>query len=216
MQDRICEIFYSLQLEGAMLGYPAVFVRFSGCNLNCDFCDTKYAFDEYKIMSLLEVEEVVSSYRCKRIIFTGGEPLLHASFIELFIKQFKKKYEFFLETNGTIWVDFASEFDHIVVSPKFDSLNYEVLENYKTLKNVEFKILVQNAQSLKDIETFFKNLNLISATIQPIYFSNEPLNKFIKRTQDIVEAFKKSNLANSNVRLIIQNHKIIYAEQRGV
>lgn len=216
MQARICEIFYSLQLEGAMVGYPAVFLRFSGCNLNCYFCDTKYAFNEYKNMSLLEVEKTVSTYGCKRIIFTGGEPLLHANFIKLFIDSYNKKYNYFLETNGTIWVDFASLFDHIVVSPKFDNLNYEVLEKYNTLKNVEFKVLAENTQSLKFIEVLFKNLQLQSLTIQPIYFPNEPLNKFIKRTQDIIEGFKKSNLVNSNVRLIIQNHKVIYAEQRGV
>lgn len=216
MQARICEIFYSLQLEGAMLGYPAVFVRFSGCNLNCNFCDTKYAFNEYKNMSLSEVEEIVCTYSCKRIIFTGGEPLLYANFIKSFIYKYNKKYSYFLETNGTIWVDFASLFEHIVVSPKFDHLDYEVLKKYKALKNVEFKILVENAQSLKDIEKLFKSLQMTSATIQPIFLPNESMNEFIKRTADIIEAFKKSNLANSNVRLIIQNHKVIYQRTRGV
>jgi 7-carboxy-7-deazaguanine synthase len=216
MQARICEIFYSLQLEGAMLGYPAVFVRFSGCNLNCVFCDTKYAFDEYKIMSLQEVEKIVCIYGCKRIIFTGGEPLLYANFIKSFIFEYNKKYSYFLETNGTIWVDFAPLFEHIVVSPKFDHLNYEVLKKYRALKNVEFKVLVDNAQSLRDIEMFFKSLQITSATLQPIFLPDESMNDFIKRTQDIIEVFKRSNLVNSNVRLIIQNHKIIYEKTRGV
>ncbi|AHF96892.1 7-carboxy-7-deazaguanine synthase [Desulfurella acetivorans A63] len=216
MKAKVCEIFYSLQLEGSMLGYPAVFVRFSGCNLNCEFCDTKYAFFEYDTLTQSEIENKISLYNCKRIIFTGGEPLLNAYFIESFINKLKSKYEFFLETNGTIWVDFASKFKHIVVSPKFDNLNFDVLKKYSLQNNVEFKVLVENPDSLKQIEDFLKSLNINSATLQPIYFPDEPLNQFLERTRNIIEAFKQSKLTNKDIRLIIQNHKIIYEKQRGV
>ncbi|MGB9744764.1 MAG: 7-carboxy-7-deazaguanine synthase QueE [Desulfurella sp.] len=216
MKAKVCEIFYSLQLEGSMLGYPAVFVRFSGCNLNCKFCDTKYAFNDYEIMSLLQVSKAICNYNCKRIIFTGGEPLLNASFIKCLIDELGSKYDFFLETNGTIWVDFASKFKHIVVSPKFDNLNFDVLKKYSLQNNVEFKVLVENPDSLKQIEDFLKSLNINSATLQPIYFPDEPLNQFLERTRNIIEAFKQSKLTNKDVRLIIQNHKIIYEKQRGV
>lgn len=216
MFAKICEIFYSLQLEGAYIGYPASFVRFSGCNLDCFFCDTKYAFSEYETMSIEQVESTVFSFNCKRIIFTGGEPLLFKDFIKFFIDNFSKKYDFFLETNGTIWVDFLDKFKHIVVSPKFDSLNYEVLNKYSMHDNVEFKILVENSDAFKEFENFFENLKLESATIQPVYYPNEPLNAFLERSKNIIEAFKRSKLANYDVRLIIQNHKILYGEQRGV
>lgn len=216
MFAKICEIFYSLQLEGAYIGYPASFVRFSGCNLDCVFCDTKYAFSEYKTMSIEQTESRISSFNCKRIIFTGGEPLLFKDFIKALIDKFNKKYEFFLETNGTIWIDFADKFKHIVVSPKFDSLNYEVLNKYSRQDNVEFKILVENSDAFKEIENFFENLKLKSATIQPIYYPNESLNAFLERSKNIIETFKRSKLANYDVRLIIQNHKILYGEQRGV
>ncbi len=216
MEAKICEIFYSLQLEGSMLGFPAVFVRFSGCNLKCKFCDTKYAFDNYKVMSLTEAIKAVCHYKCKRIIFTGGEPLLNAFFIENFLDNFESDFEFFLETNGTIWVDFARKFKHIVVSPKFENLNFEVLEKYKLLDNVEFKILVESALSFKKIEDFLETLDIKCATLQPIFYPGETIKKFLERTKDIIDAFKQSKLINSNIRLIVQNHKIIYGEQRGV
>ncbi len=216
MNAKICEIFYSLQLEGSFLGYAACFVRFSMCNLNCYFCDTKYAFNEYTTKSLDEVESIVSKHNCKRIIFTGGEPLLHADFIKAFIELFGRKYEFFLETNGTIWIDFACAFKHIVVSPKLDNIDSNVINKFSALNNVEFKILVEDASSLPRIERFIKEFNLRSATLQPIYFPNEAIDDFTLRTRKIIEAFKKSHLANDDVRLIIQNHKVIYGDKRGV
>ena len=113
-------------------------------------------------------------------------------------------------------MDFASKFKHIVVSPKFDNLNFDVLKKYSLQNNVEFKVLVENPDSLKQIEDFLKSLNINSATLQPIYFPDEPLNQFLERTRNIIEAFKQSKLTNKDVRLIIQNHKIIYEKQRGV
>lgn len=69
---KINEIFYSLQGEGFHVGTPAVFVRFSGCNLKCEFCDTHH--EEGVMMSDEEIVEKVCQYPCKTVILTGGEP----------------------------------------------------------------------------------------------------------------------------------------------
>lgn len=69
---KINEIFYSLQGEGFHVGTPAVFVRFSGCNLKCEFCDTRH--EEGVMMSDEEIVEKVCQYPCKTVILTGGEP----------------------------------------------------------------------------------------------------------------------------------------------
>lgn len=71
---KINEIFYSLQGEGFHTGTPAVFVRFSGCNLRCSFCDTRH--EEGVMMTDEEIVEKVSSFPARMVILTGGEPSL--------------------------------------------------------------------------------------------------------------------------------------------
>ena len=71
---KINEIFYSLQGEGFHTGTPAVFVRFSGCNLRCSFCDTLH--EEGVMMTDEEIVEKVSSFPARMVILTGGEPSL--------------------------------------------------------------------------------------------------------------------------------------------
>jgi organic radical activating enzyme len=111
---RLSEIFYSLQDEGFWTGTPAIFIRFSGCNLKCSFCDTdhqqRFSEDEAGIY------ERIKDFTCKRIILTGGEPALQLT--QDFINFFKGKgYLIHLETNGTIVIPFAG-INWLTVSPK--------------------------------------------------------------------------------------------------
>ena len=69
---KINEIFYSLQGEGFHTGTPAVFIRFSGCNLKCSFCDTQH--EEFHTMTDDEIVREVCTYPCRMVILTGGEP----------------------------------------------------------------------------------------------------------------------------------------------
>jgi 7-carboxy-7-deazaguanine synthase len=72
----INEIFYSIQGESTHAGRPCVFVRLTGCNLRCAWCDTEYAFYEGRKMPIAEVAQIVGDYRCDLVEVTGGEPLL--------------------------------------------------------------------------------------------------------------------------------------------
>ncbi|MGL5730453.1 MAG: 7-carboxy-7-deazaguanine synthase QueE, partial [Bacteroidales bacterium] len=71
---KINEIFYSLQGEGYYTGAPSVFIRFSGCNLKCSFCDTEH--ETGTLMSDEQILEQINSYPCNQIVLTGGEPSL--------------------------------------------------------------------------------------------------------------------------------------------
>ena len=71
---KINEIFYSLQGEGTHTGTPAVFIRFSGCNLRCDFCDTFH--EEGTLMTDEQILEAIAPYPAHTVILTGGEPSL--------------------------------------------------------------------------------------------------------------------------------------------
>lgn len=111
---KINEIFYSLQGEGHWTGTPAVFVRFSGCNLRCPFCDTQH--QSGREMTEDEIVAEVQKYPASWVILTGGEPSLFitASLIDKIHKQARKRVA--VETNGTHPI--AGFPDWVTCSPK--------------------------------------------------------------------------------------------------
>ena len=112
---KINEIFYSLQGEGRNAGRAAVFVRFSGCNLNCPFCDTQHQNGKY--MSDEEILEEISEYPTDLIVLTGGEPTLYID-DDFLDKLHEEGYTIAIETNGTRKV--SNKVDFITLSPKFE------------------------------------------------------------------------------------------------
>ncbi len=131
---RVNEIFYSLQGEGFWTGTPMVFVRLSGCNLACPFCDT-----DHQDGRPMTAEELVQAVRaegpCKRVCLTGGEPLLQAD-RELVDALHLAGYKIHLETNGTRPV--PEGVDWVTLSPKEDFVTggKVVLERADELKLV--------------------------------------------------------------------------------
>ena len=111
---KINEIFYSLQGEGAHTGVPSVFVRFSGCNLKCSFCDTQH--HDGKMMTDDEIADVVNNYPGRWIILTGGEPTMwiDSKFVAYLKERTGKMVA--IETNGTLPV--PEDIDWVTVSPK--------------------------------------------------------------------------------------------------
>lgn len=111
---KINEIFYSLQGEGHHTGYPSVFIRFSGCNLQCPFCDTRH--NDGVAMTDTDIVHAVNLYRADWVVLTGGEPSLwiDADFIRLLHQATGKKIA--IETNGTHPI--PDGIDWVTVSPK--------------------------------------------------------------------------------------------------
>ena len=99
---KINEVFYSIQGEGKWSGLPNIFIRTTGCNLRCSFCDTKYAYDDGKEMNIEEILNNISKYPCKYVCLTGGEPLLQNEIVELIDNLIRQKYKVCIETNGSI------------------------------------------------------------------------------------------------------------------
>ena len=71
----VCEIFYSLQGESTLSGRPCVFIRLSGCNLRCSYCDTQYAFAPGREMDIPQIMAKVAKYPARLVEITGGEPV---------------------------------------------------------------------------------------------------------------------------------------------
>lgn len=113
---RVNEIFYSLQGEGAHTGTAAIFIRLSGCNLACPFCDTEH--QTYEELSREDILQAIAGYGARHLVFTGGEPALQLD--EETVRFFKQQGYFIqVETNGTINMPFP-DIDWVTCSPKSD------------------------------------------------------------------------------------------------
>lgn len=115
MEAKINEIFSSIQGEGPVVGYKQLFIRFCGCNLKCDYCDTEFLDGEIYTPQKL-YEKIIANYDLKTfhsISLTGGEPLLHADFLKDFLPMIKDKVKIYLETNATLFKNFEKIKDYI-------------------------------------------------------------------------------------------------------
>lgn len=101
MSLKVNEIFYSIQGESSYAGLSCVFVRLTGCNLRCTYCDTRYAYDEGRDMGIDEIIDRVASYRCGLVEITGGEPLIQKEAPRLVSALLEKGFHLLLETNGS-------------------------------------------------------------------------------------------------------------------
>ncbi len=102
MSLKVNEIFYSIQGESTYAGRPCVFVRLTGCNLRCSYCDTPYAYEEGGHMEIAHIFEQVAPFQCHLVEITGGEPLLQEDTPILIESLLDDGYEVLLETNGTM------------------------------------------------------------------------------------------------------------------
>jgi len=118
----INELFYSLQGEGTLAGTPSVFVRTSGCNLRCWFCDSYHTSWEptHAWMGVEGIlDEVASHDQCEHVVVTGGEPMIHDEVVDLLNELSEAGYHTTVETNGTIYRD--TTIDLASISPKLAS-----------------------------------------------------------------------------------------------
>jgi 7-carboxy-7-deazaguanine synthase len=168
---RISEIFFSLQGEGTLVGVPSIFIRTSGCNLRCTWCDTDYAswHPQGTEMSVAEIVDRVTEFACLYVVLTGGEPLIMPEVEELTRQLRELGYHITIETAGTIWKDIA--FDLASVSPKLSNstpweredgrradqheasrLNRDVLCRFIRSGAYQLKFVVDTPEDLEEID----------------------------------------------------------------
>lgn len=170
MQYKIAELFYSIKGEGYWTGTPMAFIRLSGCNLNCKFCDTDHSNNLQ--LDELEIVERILSWPTRRVVITGGEPLIHdlVPLLEL-LKTYR--YKIHLETNGTIKRNLYELFDWVAVCPK--SLNVvEELYRFNDVIN-EIKILYgsKDWEDMANLTKLIASNKLIMPLAQPLEFRKE-------------------------------------------
>lgn len=186
---KINEIFCSIQGEGKNTGIPMIFIRLSGCNLRCSFCDTVYAFEAGREMSESEIMTEVNKYRPSWVCITGGEPLMQD--ISLLIDQLKLKgLNIQIETNGTIFQQVRC--DWLVVSPKRErEPSGSMLERAD-----EIKVVVNSDEALEEAKKY--EIYRACLSVQP----ENNREEMKKLCMDFVKA-------NPNWRLSMQLHKLI-------
>jgi organic radical activating enzyme len=135
MKLPISEIFYSIQGEGNSVGVPSLFIRLSGCNLSCSWCDTKFAWGEGEDVSFDEILTWFAEYEIRNVVFTGGEPLIFEKEIYEFILYMNHRgidVRIEIETNGTILPKHLKGFFiNYNVSPKLSNSNVTLEQRYK-------------------------------------------------------------------------------------
>ena len=128
---KVNEIFYSLQGEGVYTGTAAVFLRLSGCNMKCWFCDTK-GHEQGTEMTEEEIAERVSQYPARHIVITGGEPTMQLN-ARLTRLLHGKGFFIQIETNGALPLKDGTEVDWITCSPKGNEIKIQRIDELKLL-----------------------------------------------------------------------------------
>lgn len=127
---RVNEIFCSVQGEGHYTGRPAVFLRLSGCNMRCDFCDTEHL--PYTEMGEQQIINAVSQYKPRHIVITGGEPLLQLT-STLVDMLHEAGFYVQIETNGTLPLPDHCNVDWVTCSPKANDIRLQHVDELKVV-----------------------------------------------------------------------------------
>lgn len=98
---KVCEIFTSIQGESTFAGVPCTFIRMTGCNLRCSYCDTRYAYEEGTELTEEEIVEKIQAIGLKMVEITGGEPLLQGGVASLVKNLLDRGHGVLIETNGS-------------------------------------------------------------------------------------------------------------------
>ena len=226
----ITEIFKSIQGEGTRAGLPCIFVRLTGCNLRCTWCDTAYAFHGGQKMNLDEVLERVESLNRRSdgsaagvslVELTGGEPLLQEEIYPLAERLLAADYTVMIETSGERFIGRLPREVVKIVDVKcpdsgepdtFDPRNLEVLD-----ANDEVKFVISSRKDYEFAREFFRE-NRLAERVREVLFSpahDDPNGKWRGlEPRELVEWMLEDGLP---VRLGLQLHKIVWdPEIRGV
>lgn len=219
---KVNEIFYSIEGEGIRAGYPCVFIRLQGCNLNCSYCDTRYACEDQKCedLQVQEIIERVQEHGCSRVTITGGEPTLQSELADLVKALTMRNFKVNVETNGTISASDILEItegylslitmDH--KSPSSGMNSHMSIDNYLGLRPTDvLKFVVGSREDLVDADRVIKALAIQHKCprfyLSPVFGKIEP--------KDIVEFMKEHHY--NDVRIQLQMHKFIWPpEMKGV
>ena len=202
------EIFYSIQGEGQLIGYPSVFFRTSYCNLRCIWCDTPYTSwePEDKDISVEDAVDAILVHNCKQVVITGGEPFMQPKDLTVLCHRLRQNGKHItIETNGTLFE--RVEADLLSISPKLENsnpsefnhhfkqhqrnrINQEVLRQFLDYYNCQLKFVVETERDLFEIHQLETEMQIPTSIIvlMPQGITNDQIQE---RQNWVVETCKK-------------------------
>lgn len=215
----VVEKFISINGESDKAGELATFIRFKGCNLNCSYCDTKWANEpsvKAEYMTLDEIVEYCERNHMYNITLTGGEPLLVKDIDKLIDALTTRGHRVEIETNGSVSIERLSKNTKAIFTldykcPSSGMEKYMLLDNYMYLKKDDaVKFVVGTQEDLLKAYEIIRRYDLSNKChvfLSPVYGEIEP--------KDIVQFMIDNNM--NNIKLQLQLHKFIWnPDKRGV
>ena len=208
----VCEIFKSIQGESTYTGRLCAFVRLSGCNLFCSWCDTSFARYGGKVMTFQAILERINEFSCDLVAITGGEPLLQKGTAEFARQLLALEKTVLVETNGSLDIGTLPEGCIRIVDVKCPSSGEEHSFLERNLSHLhrgdEVKFVIGVKKDFDWALAFVERHGLadrVTVLFSPVTGQVSPS----ELAQWIIET-------NAPVRLQLQLHKIIWGEKRGV
>ena len=212
---KVNEIFYSIQGESSFAGRPCIFVRLTGCNLRCSYCDTQYAYDGGNALEIDEILADIKSYGSRLVEITGGEPLIQPQTPALIRRLLDEDYEVLLETNGTQDISMVDSRCVRIVDIKCPSSGEDDKNDLKNLNRLndkdEVKFVIGNREDYEFAKRVLNPMNTHPPKSNIVHFSAAYGKMDLKVLADWI---LKDYL---EVRLHVQLQKIIWDHgKRGV
>jgi len=218
----INEIFYSVQGEGSSIGQPSIFVRFSGCNLRCKWCDTPYTWKHdagTKMLTGEQMDRKLRKYDFYRVVLTGGEPLLY-DLSDLLFTSFTRFIE--VETNGTLIPKKAEVLiNKYNVSIKLrnsgipkkqrivpKAIEWFAKQNIHYEEVCEFKFVVSTMRDIEEIKQLEKKFGLNNISIMPEGTTRE---KILEGMEKLIPICKETHW-----KLSPRLQTLLWGNKRGV
>ena len=206
----VTEIYKSVQGESTYVGLPCVFVRLTGCNLRCVWCDTAYAFDGGKKLSVGKILDQVKSFGINLVEITGGEPLLQKEVFTLMEKLLKNKFLVMLETGGSLSIKNVPNEVVKIVDLKCPGSGEENNNDWSNLDHLsskdQIKFVIADRNDYEWSRSVLRSYELdkkVQILFSPVF---EKLT-----LKDLTEWILEDNLA---VRLQTQLHKHIWDKNK--
>lgn len=209
----VYEIFKSIQGESTYAGLPCVFIRLAGCNLSCSWCDTPYARvpDEAVEMTMAEVIEEISHFKCPIVEITGGEPLLQEEAHELAGSLANRGLRVLMETNGSVPLSGVDPRVVKIVDVKCPSSGHSgsfLIENLEHITpDDEIKFVIGNREDYDYAVQFMEEV--LRGRTEKVLFA--PVKPHLSPSE-LSEWILKDGL---RVRLQLQLHTYIWPNERG-
>ena len=222
---KIAELFYSLQGEGALVGVPSVFIRTSGCNLRCSWCDTPYTSwqPEGKELALDQILDEVKAHPARHVVVTGGEPMMLPDIVPLTARLRALGLHITVETAGTVFRPVAC--DLMSISPKLSNSTpagpwatqhdrlriqpgtlVELMERYP----YQLKFVIAKRDDLDEVRALLETLR---ADRQRVILMPEGIDREVLRERSLWLA---EICKDEGFRFSPRLHVELYGNQRGV